>query len=117
MKTILTAFLFLFIASSAIAAGIDGNWIAKMSGPNGDEMEITFVFKVDGEKLTGSVKSPNGDVPISNGKIDGKRFSFDVSFNDMVIKHDCTMKEDDTIGMKVVGTPMGDSELILKRKQ
>jgi hypothetical protein len=117
MKTLLTVLLFLFIAASGIAAGIEGNWTATMKSPDGNEMELNFVFKMDGEKLTGSVVTPNGDMPISNTKIDGKEFSFDVSFNDMAIKHDCILKEDDTISMKVVGGPMGDSEMILKRKK
>ena len=86
-----------------------------MQGPNGD-MELTIVFKMVGEKLTGTLTSPNGDVEITNTKIDGKEFSFDVSFNDMTIKHKCKLKEDDTISMKVEGSPMGDSEIILKRQ-
>jgi hypothetical protein len=115
MKKILSVFVFVLIASYGFAAGIDGNWIANMKGPDGSEMPMTFVFKMDGDKLTGVVKSPNGDMPISNTKIDGKVFSFDVSFNDMTIKHNCTLKEDDTITMKVAGAPMGDTEMILKR--
>lgn len=117
MKKILSVFVFVLIASYGFAAGIDGNWIANMKGPDGSEMAMTFVFKMDGDKLTGVVKSPNGDMPISNTKIEGKVFSFDVSFNDMTITHNCTLKEDDTISMKVVGTPMGDSEMILKREK
>jgi len=117
MKTILSVCLFFLIATTGFAAGIDGNWVTNMSGPDGSEMAMTFVFKMDGEKLTGVVKTPNGDTPISNTKIEGKVFSFDVSFNDMTIKHNCVLKEDDTISMKVVGTPMGDSEMILKREK
>ena len=117
MKKLMTVILFLFIASSGIAAGIEGNWAATMKSPDGNEMEINFVFKMDGDKLTGSVVTPNGDMPISNTIIDGKQFSFDVSFNDTAIKHDCTLNEDDTISMKVVGSPMGDSEMILKRQK
>ena len=117
MKTILSVCLFLLIATTGFAAAIDGNWVANMKGPDGSEMKMTFVFKMDGEKLTGIVKSPNGDVPITNTKIEGKSFSFDVSFNDMTIKHNCILKEDDTISMKIVGSPMGDSEMILKREK
>jgi hypothetical protein len=116
MKKILSVILFLIMALSCFAAGIEGTWKTKMQSPNGD-MELTFVFKMVGEKLTGSIISPNGDLEITNTKIDGKDFSFDVSFNEMVIKHKCTLKEDDTISMKVEGSPMGgDSELILKRQ-
>jgi hypothetical protein len=118
MKTILSVCLFLLIASTGFAAGIEGNWVANMKGPDGgDGMTMTFSFKMDGDKLTGVVKTPNGDMPIVNTKIDGKTFSFDVSFNDMTIKHNCTLKEDDTISMKIVGTPMGDTEIILKREK
>ena len=117
MKKILSVFVFVLIASYGFAAGIDGNWIANMKGPDGNEMTLTFVFKMDGDKLTGAMKTPNGDMPISNTKIEGKVFSFDVSFNDMNIKHNCTLKEDDTISMKIVGSPMGDSEMILKREK
>jgi hypothetical protein len=115
MKKILPVILFLLMASICFATGIDGTWKAKMQGPDGD-MELTFVFKMVGEKLTGTVKSPNGDIEITNTKIDGKEFSFDVSFNEMTIKHKCTLKENDTISMKAEGTPMGDSEMILTRQ-
>jgi len=115
MKKILPVLLFLLFASSCFAAGIEGTWIGKMQGQDGD-MELTFVFKMDGAKLTGSIKTQNGDMEITNTKVDGKEFSFDVTFNDMTIKHKCVLKEDDTISLKVVGGPMGDTEMILKRQ-
>ena len=115
MKKILPVIFFLLIASSSFAKGIEGTWTANMQGPDGG-MELTFVFKMVGGKLTGTVKSPNGDLEITNTKVNGKEFSFDVSFNDMTIQHNCTLKEDDTILMKVKGTPMGDTETILKRQ-
>lgn len=115
MKKILPFILFLFIASGCFATGVDGTWKGTMQSPNGD-MDITFSFKMVGDKLTGQVKTSNGDLEITNTKIDGKDFSFDVTFNDMTIKHKCTLKDDDTIGMKVEGGPMGDSEIILKRQ-
>jgi hypothetical protein len=118
MKTILSVCLFLLMGASAIAAGIEGSWTTEMKGPDGGEgMKLTFVFKMEGDKLTGAVQTDNGDTPISNTKVDGKSFYFEVSFNDMTIKHQCTLKEDDTISMKLVDSPMGDSELILKRKE
>jgi len=116
MKKILSVFVFLLIASYGFAAGIDGSWNTVMKSPDGSEMAMTFVFKLNGDKLTGIVKIPNGgDTPISNTKVDGKVFSFDVSFGDMTIKHNCTLKEDDTILLKSKGSPMGDSDMILKR--
>lgn len=115
MKKNLPLILFLFVVSTAFGKGIDGTWSTTMQGPDG-EMALTFVFKMVDGKLTGTVKSPNGDLEIINTKVDGKQFSFDVSFGDMTIKHDCTLKEDDTILMNVKGTPMGDSQMVLKRQ-
>lgn len=116
MKKILSVIILLLVASSAsYANGIEGTWKANMQGPNGD-MELTFVFKMTDGKLSGVVRTPNGDTEIANAKVNGKEFSFDVSFNDMTIKHDCTLQEDDTINMKATGTPMGDTTIVLKRQ-
>ena len=116
MKKILSIIILLVVASSAsYAPGIEGVWKAKMQGPNGD-MELTFVFKMTDGKLSGVVQTPNGDTEITNAKVNGKEFSFDVSFDDMTIKHNCTLQEDDTISMKATGTPMGDMAMILKRQ-
>jgi len=115
MKKLFSVIMFALIASVAHAHVIDGTWQTKIAGPDGD-MELTFVFKVTDGKLTGVVRSPNGDMEISNTKLDGKQFSFDVSFNGMTIKHDCTLQDDNTVNMKVTGTPMGDSSLVLKKQ-
>jgi len=115
MKKILAVVMLLLVASGAYASGIEGTWKSKIQGPDGD-MELTFVFKMTDGKLSGVVQSPNGDTEITNTKVNGKEFSFDVSFGDMTIKHDCTIQDDDTISMKVSGTPMGDTVMTLKRQ-
>lgn len=117
MKTILTVSIFLIISSYCFASGIDGNWAGHLKTPDGTDMEISFVFKTNGEKLSGVVKSPNGDFEISNSKINGKDFSFEITFNDTTITGNCTLNEDDTINMKVDAQPMGDTEMILKRQK
>jgi hypothetical protein len=117
MKTILIGSIFLFVSLSGFASGIDGNWAAHMKAPDGTEMEISFVFKTDSAKLTGVVKLPNGDFEISNSNINGKDFSFEISYNDTTITSNCTLNEDDTINMKVVNSPMGELEMILKRQK
>ncbi|HEX5171850.1 MAG TPA: hypothetical protein VFW11_21875 [Cyclobacteriaceae bacterium] len=116
MKNILFVIILLLVASStSYANGIEGTWKADMQGPNGD-MELTFVFKMTDGKLSGIVRTPNGDSEITNTKVNGKEFSFDVSFNDMTIKHHCNWEEDDTISMEATGTPMGDMVIVLKRQ-
>jgi hypothetical protein len=115
MKTILTVFLFLSICSSSFAEGIEGTWKANLDGPNGS-MEMTFIFKMEGTKLTGRVLAMENEMPISNTAVKEKEFTFDVAVNDMTISHICTLVDNDTIKMKTTGSPMGDSEIILKRQ-
>jgi hypothetical protein len=117
MKTILSVFLCLMISAATFAANIDGTWIGNVKGPDGNEMPLTYVFKMDGDKLTGSVQSPGGEIVITNTKVEEKSFSFEISFNEMVLKNQCTFKDDDTIILKMVDSPMGDGELILKREK
>jgi hypothetical protein len=106
-----TAFLMVSIAH---AQGIDGKWKGEMQGPNGS-MQLTFNFKVIGDSLTGSVEGGMGEIPITNGKVNGKTFSFDVDVNDMTISHQCTVMGD-SISMKINGFQEGEPmEIILKR--
>jgi hypothetical protein len=114
MKKILPVVLFMLIASSAFAKDIEGTWTTKVQGPDGD-MELTFVFKMVDGKLTGVVKSQFGDTEITNTKVNGKEFSFNIPLPEMTIIYNCTLKTDDTINAKVSGTPSGDVELVLKR--
>ena len=70
-----TAVLCLIFAGAALAADISGTWSGTMQmGDN--PLALTFVFKQDGEKLTGTVATPSGDLPLSDGKVVGDKISF-----------------------------------------
>ena len=90
------ALMMAFTAASAFAASdVTGTWTGNMVGPNGDSMQITFTFKQDGAKLTGTAGGPMGDpMEISDGKVDGDKLSFNVSFNGMTIKHEGVLSGD-----------------------
>ncbi len=70
--------LMALFAMSASAADIAGTWKGSMQGGPGGDMEFTFVFKVAGTALTGTVSNPMGGEPnaISEGKIEGDALSF-----------------------------------------
>jgi hypothetical protein len=107
--------LILLAAAFGLAAApnaVDGHWQGTVSGPNGD-FTLNFTFKAEGTKLTGKVETPNGEQPISDGKIEGDKLSFNTHFQDSVIEHQGTISGD-TIQLKVKG-PWGDSEMTLKR--
>ena len=119
MKGITMSRLFYFCIVTILAMnfgfgqGINGKWTGQMQSPNGP-MDLTFNFKVSGDSLNGSAVSPMGELPISNGKINGKTFSFDVSVNDFTMNHQCTFMVD-SISMKVPGMGGEEMAIILKR--
>jgi len=81
-------------ASTALAADVTGTWTADAVGPDGSSYPLTFTFKQDGVKLTGTVQGPQGDpIDISNGKVDGNNLSFQVSFNGLTITHAGTVND------------------------
>jgi hypothetical protein len=63
------------------AADVTGKWTAQVPGRGGQTRETTFNFKVDGEKLTGTISGMQGDIPISDGKIKGDDISFIVTMS------------------------------------
>jgi len=73
----LIAVALLFIM--AVFADLNGKWTGIIKIPGGDDLNVTYTFKVDGNKLTGVATSPSGDVSIDNGKVDGDKFSFSVN--------------------------------------
>ena len=89
---------------------IDGKWIGKVAGPQG-EFEITFTFKVDGDKLTGKNSSTMGENELTNGVVNGNEFSFDVDAGGMIISHKCKYLDDDTIDANV---KVMDQDIVMK---
>ena len=88
------ALLMVFSVRPVLAAtnSATGVWQGSISGQDGNSMTVAFDLKQDGSKLTGTVTGPQGDpMPIENGKVDGNKVSFDVSFNGMTITHEGTM--------------------------
>src|SRR4051812_18805451 len=74
------------ICLAAIAADLTGKWVGSVKGPDGDsEFALTYNLKQEGNVLTGNLSSQMGEIPITEGKIDGNNFTFKISFNDMPI--------------------------------
>lgn len=89
---------------------IDGEWIGTASSPQGD-FELTFLFKVDGDKLTGKNSSAMGEIDLINGVVNGNDFSFDVDLQGMTVSHKCKYLEDDSIEVKAL---VMDNEMVMK---
>jgi opacity protein-like surface antigen len=111
------AVLMTAMAGAALAADITGNWTG-----SSDQFTLKFVFKQDGETLTGNVIGPQGDpLPISEGKVQGDKVSFtvkvDMGGNSMKITHEGTIKGDEvSLTTKAEGGgDFGGGPMTLKR--
>jgi len=94
------ALLFTFGTITLFAQNpIDGSWKGSRETPNGT-FEITYTFKVDGTSLKGTSKSQRGETELKDGKVDGKKFTFNVSFNDRKIEYNGELVSDDQIVLK-----------------
>jgi hypothetical protein len=78
MKSLWVLAMMAVFSLAVLAADASGTWKASIETPNGT-MENTFTFKVEGDKLTGTITMGQmGEGAISEGKVDGDNVSFAV---------------------------------------
>ncbi|MGD0631094.1 MAG: hypothetical protein ABR987_17335 [Terracidiphilus sp.] len=104
-------------AAAALASDLTGTWNALAQMPNGDAYPLTFTLKQDGATVSGSVQGPQGDpLTIDNGKVDGDKLTFDVTFNGAVIHHTGTINGDEIkLTSKSDSGDFPGMEMVLKR--
>lgn len=67
---------FILLSSNTFVADVTGHWKGKIMG----EVDITYDFVQDGEKLTGKTTGPDGNtITIDNGVIKGDDISFSLN--------------------------------------
>lgn len=116
-KTLSAAlFLLLTLAYTAFALDVNGKWKGNLSSPNGD-VETTMVFKVDGEKLSGTVTTMYGEEQIAEGSLKGDDVNFVVSASGgqfkVLYKGKITGAD---IKFHVVIGDFGEGDLLMKRE-
>jgi|SRR5689334_4369250 len=99
MKSLLLLFFMVGGLTTFAQNKIDGSWKGTRETPNGT-FEINYTFKVNGTELTGTWKTQFGETKIEKGKVDGKKFSFTISFNDNTIENTGELVSDDEIVVK-----------------
>ncbi len=75
---ILLGAMVITLAMTASAADVNGKWTAQMPGRDGQTRDVSYNFKADGDKLTGSMSFAQGDLEIKEGKVSGSDISFKV---------------------------------------
>jgi len=123
-RTVKCAILFALTTCLALAADVTGKWSGEMGGPDGGGgMSITFTFKQDGTKLTGTADGPGGQpLQIKEGKVEGDKISFAISFDggdgEMKVVHEGSVNGDEmTLNIKMDGGPGGGPGGPLKLKR
>jgi hypothetical protein len=74
-KAIFSLFVTLVAATWTFAADITGTWTASFDTQIGVQ-NYTYTFKVEGNKLTGHMKSQYSDTDVQEGTINGDDISF-----------------------------------------
>ena len=96
-----TATLLLFLMTvCAFAADVTGKWKSNVKSPDGQEMEITFNLKQDGETLGGTAEGPMGEMKITEGSVKGDAVQFTVETDQFKVVHKGTVSGDE-IKLKV----------------
>jgi hypothetical protein len=93
-RAVLLIVFAVMMAASLCAGDVGGKWIGDVNTPDGQTISLTFTFKLDGEKVTGTVTGPQGDIQIADGKMDGETlsFGFDVDAGGQQLSFKCTGK-------------------------
>jgi len=99
MKFLFTLLLLVGGMATFAQSKIDGNWKGTRETPNGT-FEVNYTFKVEGTELKGTWKTQFGETKLENGKIDGKKFSYSISFNDMKINYTGEVINDNELTVK-----------------
>ncbi len=83
MKTkafITTALVCCFIVClAAVIADVNGKWTGAVTGPDGNSIDLTYNFKIDGDKLTGTAEAQSIELKLDSGKVNGNDFKFSIT--------------------------------------
>ena len=108
---VVVAFALAFMLTAVTRADdkISGKWESKFTTPNGDTRTTTYTFKVDGDKLSGTVAGGmGGDAPLA-GTVKGNEVKFTVTRQgpngEMKLEYSATVEGDTMKG--TVESPRG----------
>lgn len=88
-KTLLTVFLLSFFAVclAAVISDLNGKWAGVLNAPDGNQYPLTYTFKSDGNKLSGTLEANGMSVPIDSGVVNGNKFKFSVTVDGRPFPH------------------------------
>jgi len=82
-KIFITSALICFVTICLAAmADLSGKWTGQITTPDGNQLSINYVFKVDGNSLTGTGQGDGDPEEIKDGKINGNDITFKIVGSD-----------------------------------
>jgi len=104
---------------SLCAADVGGKWVGDVNTPDGQSISLTFTFKLDSGKVTGTVTGPQGDIEIADGKMDGDtlQFVFNVDAGGQQLNFKCTGKLAADDQLKITMNGGGDMSFEVNTKR
>lgn len=106
LKVLALAALLVGVGTMARAedkANATGTWKWSRKSQDGQEVEITATLKQEGEKLTGKIANPMGELEISDGKVKDGALSFKIDFNGNEVKFTGKVMGDEIKGKVTFG--------------
>jgi hypothetical protein len=91
-----------FMICFAAIADLSGKWTGTIATPDGTPIPFTYLFKIDGNKLTGTLTAEGVDLPIDSGKINGNDFTFRVTDPQGVVMPHSGRYYGDSVSMNIV---------------
>lgn len=76
---ITTALVCCFMICLAAIADLNGKWTGTFTGPNGNDVDLVYTIKIDGDKLTGEATAQGITLKLDSGKITGTDFKFSIT--------------------------------------
>ncbi|MDB5086336.1 MAG: glycoside hydrolase [Mucilaginibacter sp.] len=91
------------ICLAAVVADLSGKWTGVVKTPEGQDVTLTYIMKVDGDTLTGTGEANGNTVTINEGKINGNDFTFKITDTEgLVIPHSGKFyPEADSVSMNI----------------
>jgi len=121
-RNVALATILLTLLAVAAWADVTGTWKGEFTGPDGNSFTLTYSFKQDGDKLTGTVEGPGGPLDLQDGKVTGNKISFwvtvDMGGNSAKFVSEGTVKGDEiSLTTKMEGGDMEFPAMTLKRQK
>lgn len=67
------------VGLAAVFADVNGKWTGSIIGPDGNDIALTYIFKIDGDKLTGTALAQDIEIKLDSGKVNGDDFTFKIT--------------------------------------